>query len=504
MRFKSLSAKITFWTITVMLLIPAIVGVIIIVKQRQLGVRFSETITESDNILKATLLRDLEHAMMVNQLDGVREVLGKVGGFEGVRGVYLVDPLGRTVLSSGNEGGPYLTAGQLDTLFVKGREVSLFTNEGGESQRLIALPIKNKAECRVCHTRSEVNGALVIRQRSVDVRSETDFLAATMLIALLAASLGVSLTLLTMLRKEVVSPIRELSEATERVGHNDLDVRVPVQGEDELSELAQSFNRMTGDLKKSRDEAEDRRVKCEQAYLSMQAANRKLVQSEKLASIGSLAAGMAHEINNPVGIIAARTDCMIIEAKEKGLDPQIVEDLMVINRHSGRIADITRSLLTFARQSHAEHVPLDVNSVVEDALFLIEKQLVKEGIRLVRDLSPASPRVMGNGNRLQQVLLDLINNARDAMKDGGTVTVKTGGQGGRVEITVADTGEGIDEETIDKIFDPFFTTKEVGKGTGLGLAVAYGIIEDMGGTIEVRSVKGKGASFTISLPELLG
>ena len=341
-------------------------------------------------------------------------------------------------------------------------------------------------------------GAVILARRFV---MSPHFLA-VMLISPLVASLAAALTLLVMLSRKVVRPIREISKATERVAQCDLDVRVMDAGEDEVGELARSFNRMTEDLKRSRNEVEDRRVKCQEAYDSMREAQRKLIQSEKLAAIGTLVAGMAHEINNPVGIIAARAECMLMEAKEKGMDERLTEDLMVINRHAGRIADITRALLTFARQAPAESSEVDLNKIVEDTLFLVAKPFKKEGITVHRRLSPSSPMVMGNFNRIQQALLDILNNARDAVHGQGAITVATGGEGDMAEITVTDTGDGIPEDMLDKIFDPFFTTKEVGRGTGLGLAVSYGIIQDLGGSIEAASRKGEGSTFTIILPAL--
>ncbi|HLB25713.1 MAG TPA: ATP-binding protein [Nitrospirota bacterium] len=502
MKFKSLRTRITVWTLAAMVLIPVIVGMVIIVKQFALARQFSQTIEESDRIFKDTLLRDLEHAMMVNQLDGVRSVLGKFGGYEGVKGVTLMDARGSTVLSFGKILGRWPDGKQLDQLLAGGREISVYAREGADPVRTLALPILNKPACMPCHIGGAVNGLLLIRQRSVDVRSETNFLVVIMLISLLIATLAAALTLLVLLTRKVVDPIRELSSATERIGHCELDVRVPVHGDDEVGELAQSFNRMITDLKRSRDEVEERSLQTQQAYQSMQAAQKKLIQSEKLAAIGTLVAGIAHEINNPVGIIAARTDCMLMESKENGVGGQFTDDLMVINRQAGRIASITRSLLTFARQAPAQLNPVDVNAVVEDTLYLVSKQFIKEGITIERHLSPKRPTATADGNQLQQVLLDLLNNARDAMPGGGTIIVATANSADKVEITLADTGEGIPEDVLDNIFDPFFTTKEVGKGTGLGLAVSYGIIQGFGGNIEVLSRPGEGSKFNITLPRI--
>ncbi len=502
MKFKSLRTDIAVWTITAMLIIPVFVGVVIISKQLTLGKRFSETIEESDTILKETLMRDLEQAMMVNQLDGVKMVLREVSNFKGVRGVYLMDFQGRPVISFGHANAPRLNPAQKSALYEDGLEINEFFNEGGESVRLVGLPIANKSQCRVCHRLTKVNGALIIKQRSLDVVSETSFLVGTMMTSLLVASLAAALTLLIMLSMKVIGPLRAITRVTNRVGQSELDVKVPVEGEGEVRELAQAFNRMIEDLKRSRDQVEDRSVKCEQAYRSMQAAQKKLVQSEKLAAIGTLVAGIAHEINNPVGIIANRAECMMMEAKEKGIEGECADDLKVINSHAGRIADITRSLLAFARQAPVDMAPVDINSVVEDTLFLVEKQFAKEGITVARELSDKSPKVRGNENRLQHVLLNILNNARDAMPEGGTVTVSTENSDNVVEVIVKDSGQGMPEEVLDNIFDPFFTTKDVGKGTGLGLAVSYGMVQDMGGVIDADSEPGRGTRFVITLPRL--
>ena len=504
MRFKSLRTRITVWTVAAMLIIPVTVGMVIMLKQFELASSISKTMDESDNVFKATLLRDLQHAMMVNQLDGVREVLKRVSAFKGIRGVYLINANGLPVLSYGPEAPPRLDERQALKLLKEGREFESFSRDiRGNSERVLALPIINRPECMACHTTPGVNGALLVRQESVDVGTETRFLVSIMLISLLIASIAAVITLLTLLSRNVIDPIKEVSDATERVGQCDLNLKVPVYGDDEVGELAQSFNRMIADLRKSRDDVEERSIKCEQAYLSMQDAQKKLIQSEKLAAIGTLVAGIAHEINNPVGIIAARTDCMLMEAKEIDAAPQFKDDLMVINRQTGRIADITRSLLTFARQAPAELIPVDVNATVQNTVFLVAKQFFKEGITIETHLSPKEPKVLANANRLQQVLLDLLNNSRDAMPKGGTIILATANSAAdKVEITLADTGEGIPEDVLDNIFDPFFTTKEVGKGTGLGLSVSYGIIQDFGGTIEVRSRFLEGSTFNIILPRL--
>ena len=228
---------------------------------------------------------------------------------------------------------------------------------------------------------------------------------------------------------------------------------------------------------------------------------RSARQAEKLAALGTLSAGLAHELNNPVGIISSRIDLMLQEAEELGLPPQVRQDLEVLHRHSQRVARIARGLLSFARQSPGDRGLLDLNGVVEDTLLLLEKQVSKEGITVRRSLAPDLPPMQGDSNALQQVVLNLLTNARDAMGDGGEIRIETGtvaSRPGWLRLVVADNGPGIPLHRLPRIFDPFYTTKA--QGTGLGLAVSYGIVREHQGTIDVQSQPGKGTTFTLTFP----
>jgi PAS domain S-box-containing protein len=242
-------------------------------------------------------------------------------------------------------------------------------------------------------------------------------------------------------------------------------------------------------------------------------------QSEKMAAVGTLAAGIAHEINNPIGIITSRVELMLMEARERRLKREVIKDLRVLEKHAGRVAKITQGLLSFSRQAPWKLTSVDVNQVVEEALLLVEKQLSKEGITLKKNLARDLPKIQGSANHLEQVIVNLLTNAREAMPRGGALTVSTTGhrppstddrmeedRGGRqtsassdfgelpsglslrvedsravveddmVEIQISDTGLGIPSEILPRIFDPFFTTKE--QGSGLGLSVTYGIVRE--------------------------
>jgi len=228
-----------------------------------------------------------------------------------------------------------------------------------------------------------------------------------------------------------------------------------------------------------------------------------LYQSEKMAALGTLSAGIAHEMNNPLGIITTRIEVMLLDAEGQHLPPQVVEDLTVLHRASQRVARIAASLRSFARQSPGERGAVDLNAVVEETLLLMQKPLAADNIRIFTTLAGGLPPVHGDANALHQVLMNLVTNAREAMTGGGEIHVETSVMAERpgwIRLTVADTGPGIPPETMSRIFDPFFTTKR--SGTGLGLSVTYGIIEDHGGRVEVQSPPGGGTTFTLSFPAM--
>ncbi len=231
----------------------------------------------------------------------------------------------------------------------------------------------------------------------------------------------------------------------------------------------------------------------------LQETHLQLVSSEKMASLGKLAAGIAHEINNPLGGILIYSSLMMEDLPEE--DPRR-GDLVRIVQEAGRCKEIVKSLLEFARQTEPKMEPTDVNRAISDGLFFLVNQALFHNIHIVKKLDSFLPFVRGNAGQLKQVFMNIIVNAAEAMHGNGTLTITTFRAPDRKTVFVefVDTGEGIPAENLTRIFDPFFTTKEVGKGTGLGLATSYGIIEDHGGKINVKSKVGEGTTFTIELP----
>ncbi|MDI7261467.1 MAG: PAS domain S-box protein [Thermodesulfobacteriota bacterium] len=231
----------------------------------------------------------------------------------------------------------------------------------------------------------------------------------------------------------------------------------------------------------------------------LQETHLQLVSSEKMASLGKLAAGIAHEINNPLGGILIYSSLMMEDLPE---DDSNRGDLARIVQEAGRCKDIVKSLLEFARQTEPKKEPTDINRAINDGLFFLVNQALFHNIQILKELDPFLPFVRGNAGQLKQVFMNIIVNAAEAMHGNGTLTIATAPSPDRktVLIEFTDTGEGIPEENLTRIFDPFFTTKEVGKGTGLGLATSYGIVEDHGGKISVESKIGEETTFTIELP----
>jgi hypothetical protein len=225
---------------------------------------------------------------------------------------------------------------------------------------------------------------------------------------------------------------------------------------------------------------------------------KKLVQADKLSSIGLLAAGVAHEVNTPLAVISTYAQML---AKQISGDAQKAPLLEKIARQTFRASEIVNSLLNFSRTSPTEFVAVELNKVIRETLTLLDHQLVQAGIQVKLALDENLPRIKGNPGKLQQVFLNLFLNARDAMESGGALALSTSSAEGLVRVTVADSGAGIVRENLERIFDPFFTTKMAKKGTGLGLSVSYGIVREHGGDIEVASELGAGTRFTLSFPE---
>ncbi len=237
----------------------------------------------------------------------------------------------------------------------------------------------------------------------------------------------------------------------------------------------------------------------EKAYTTLQQLQAQVIQAEKMASLGKLAAGVAHEINNPLGGILLYSQILLEQMQSDQAATEILEKII---KQATRCKDIVRGLLDFARQAEPSIELHNVNTIAEETLGLLQNQSLFHNIRILKTLDPRIPSIPMDASQIQQVFMNIILNAAEAMEGNGDLTIRTRLTEDHdfVEIEFTDTGCGIPKENLDKIFEPFFTTKSAGKGTGLGLAICYGVVHRHGGTIEVTSEEGKGTTFHIKLP----
>jgi two-component system, NtrC family, sensor kinase len=292
----------------------------------------------------------------------------------------------------------------------------------------------------------------------------------------------------------VTRPLRELRDSAEAVGRGDFSRRVLVRSKDECGELAVSFNRMTENVQQSR-------AQLEKTVETLKGTQEQLIQSEKLSAVGEFVAGVAHELNNPLAAVLGFSE--MLKETETGETPKRYLDM--IFKSAQRCQKIVQSLLSFARRHQPERKPVSVNKLVEAVLEIVAYPLRTSNIEVVTKFDPRLPVVMADEHQIQQVFLNIVNNARQALEahqnqSGSRIKITTETCEPNVRVIIQDNGPGISEENLRRIFDPFFTTKEVGKGTGLGLSLCYGMIKEHGGNIKPTSRPGEGATFTIELP----
>lgn len=310
----------------------------------------------------------------------------------------------------------------------------------------------------------------------------------------------------------IARPIQILQSGVEAISQGTYEQPLNIHTGDEFEELAVAVHRMADRLKASRSELEglnkDLTRRVEEKTQEITKHMRSLELAERLATLGKVASGIAHEINNPLGIILNRIECMEADAARSPISAEVRRDLLAVKTQAERISRVTKSILTFSRGSVSTLKPVDINSVVRACAAMAGERIAALSVGLECVLAPSLPPVMGDRDRLETVVLNLINNGIDAVSprgSDGVVTVRTGlaqmdGRPG-VEVTVSDNGLGIPAEIISRVFDPFFSTKPAGQGTGLGLFLAYGIVADHRGRIEAKNGE-TGALFVVSLPAL--
>ncbi len=309
------------------------------------------------------------------------------------------------------------------------------------------------------------------------------------------------LVILFFITSTIIRPLQNMVFATNKIARGDMNHKVDISFQDEVGQLAQSFNQMTDALKIANQKlilwGKTLEKRVEERTKELKDMQDSMIQSEKMASLGKIAAGVAHEINNPLTSILINTHLMMEKTSKES---PFQENLNMISEETSRCSDIVKGLLEFARQNPPQKSYVDINEIVNTVIGILEKQVTLKNIQIFKKLEKKLPLIGVDASKIKQVFWNLIINAAEAMPQGGTLMISSRLSRSEqfIEVECLDTGVGISDEQKKKLFDPFFTTK--GGGTGLGLAVSYGIIEQHHGRIDVKSQLSQGSSFTVSLP----
>jgi two-component system NtrC family sensor kinase len=393
-----------------------------------------------------------------------------------------------------------------------------WTFKGADGRSLLGSMevIRNEPSCytAACHQHSKetsVLGVLDIIYPLDDInrrlRESTLWIAGVSLTFILIASVSVGF----FVHRLVYLPLRDLESGARRLSTGNLDQPIPVRSTDEFGKLAALFNGMTDALRNSREQLRDWAHTLEQKVESrtqeLRRAQAETMRGEKLASVGLLASGVAHELNNPLTGILTFSHLLRQKMPDKSAD---AEDMDLVIRETKRCAAIIKRLLDFAREKQPEKKFTDLNQIIDDTVRIVERPAHLRDIEIVLDLDRSLPPIWIDADQIKQVIMNMLVNAQHAVEEKGNITISTRrAQDARapateprpmVAISIVDTGCGIPEANLRRIFDPFFTSKDVGKGTGLGLSVSHGIVEAHGGLIEVESKVGEGSTFRVFLP----
>jgi two-component system, NtrC family, sensor kinase len=482
------------------------------------------------NQLSDVMIRSTRFAMLNNQPEYVHSIIQDVARQEKIDKVRIFSKEGVIIDSSvAAEIGQKVDAkaegcagchqnGKALRQVPSSDRARIFETPDGKRRLASMEVIRNEPSCSEasCHAHSPsqtVLGVLDIVYPLDEIDRNLRSAAVTIALLSIAFVVTASLMLSLFVHRLVYVPLRDLTGGARRLAAGNLDETIPVRGTDEFGRLASCFNTMTAALRQSRQElreaARTLEEKVAERTRALRVAEAEAARGEKLASVGLLAAGIAHELNNPLTGVLTFSSLMRKKVPDGSQD---AEDLDLVVAETKRCATIIRRLLDFAREKTPEKKFADLNQLVEETVRIVERPANLRDIEIKLDLDPSLPRVWADADLVKQVVMNIVVNAQHAIEHKGSITVRTRmparpkspKPGARAvpmaEISIIDTGCGIPAQDLRRIFDPFFTTKGVGKGTGLGLSVSHGIVEAHGGAIEVESTPGEGSTFRVYLP----
>jgi len=476
--------------------------------------------------------RATREAMMRNSPGEVRKIIETIASQPSIERIRLYDKRGRIRTSSdASEIGTLvdtvaeqcvLCHQQTPTLErVEDRErTRIFHGPDGGRLLGVVAPIRNEPACAdaVCHAHPPEQSVLGVLDIQLSLAGVDQNLAASerqMLLGLLGTTLGALAAVWLLTWHLVLKPVGRLTEAVSRVAAGELSSHLPTSSEDEIGEMTEAWNTMIAKLGRAHIVLErwskilEQRV--DEKTAELERAHQQMLQVEKMASLGRLAAVMAHEINNPLTGIATYARLMrkrlLARPQDEVGEPGVLssdteEILKLIEDESVRCGAIVRNLLLFSRTPGAGFAEAQLNTLLERSTLLLQPQSDRAGVKLKLEADPDLPRIPCDSSQIQQMILALAINAIEATPAGGTVTISSAlaGPADGVVLRVVDSGRGIPPDKLHRIFEPFYTTKPEGSGIGLGLAVAYGIVSRHHGTIDVESSVDTGTTFSIQLP----
>lgn len=484
-----------------------------------------------------TVKRSTRYGMLNNRSDEISQIVRSIGSQPGIEKISIFNKAGEIKSSTDehelftrvdktaeacsachvHDAATAQANGPIPHQLSRQERTRIFTDANGHRTLSVINPIDNEPVCSNsgCHAHSadtKVLGMINVRMSLDTVDAAISQSRRQMLLSLAAAVVLLSGLFATLIWMMVHKPVRKLIAGTNHVAAGELEYKIKIRSRDEVGELAHSFNRMTGELKRANAEINswnrmlEERV--EKKSLELQQAHEHVLRVEKLASIGKLAAIVAHEINNPLAGILVYARLVLKRLNRNGqgaaADDETRKNVEIIAAESARCGEIVKGLLQFSRQTKPNVKPNDLNAIIEESLRLVRHKIDLSGAAAITQCDPELRLVDCDEQQMKQALVALLINACEAIHPGeGVITISSrhDDEAQAAEIRITDNGVGMEEETKHHIFEPFFTTKEQGKGVGLGLAVVYGIVTAHGGQIEVDSSPGQGTTFVIRLPE---
>jgi two-component system, NtrC family, sensor kinase len=524
---KRLAEKLMLSLTILVVIVAAVSGLVgIKAEERQL---LNAMILGADQLSKG-ITSATWHAMLADHRQDAYQVMETIALKQGIDRIWMFNRSGRIVFSTNPEDMHAAVDIRSETCAMchapgKVREkldlasrVRIYRRSPGRRNLAMVTPIYNEPSCSqaACHAHpanQKVLGVVDVGLRLDNVDAEVASMKIRVLARAVIEIVLMSLFIIYFTRRFVSRPISQLVAGTKAISQMELDKPIEViGGSQEIDQLARSFDTMRHRLKEARDEINEftqkLESKVEERTRQLRAAQQKLQQSDRLASLGQLAASVAHEINNPISGVLNLSMLMQRLLKDDGIPAGRLEDfrkyLGQVTHETSRVGRIVSDLLAFSRRSKPQRSMADLNKIVASTMSLVSHKLKLSNVAANLRLAPDLPAVSCDSSQIQQVLVNLVLNAAESMQSRGQgeISIETSldRTEGMVLLRVSDSGEGIREENLARIFDPFFTTKSEGKGVGLGLAVSYGIIQAHGGDIEVKSRIGQGTTFTVSLP----